>query len=302
MLISCVLASALPVHEREEAILSIESSECILAAASEFLQQESDESDLKISVDEGGVVVTSSPRIRLIDRLGTIMEKLGRERFAEWSRTELGRTGNVDERIIQLRNLSWADSGSHSMISEELRSLLRRGTGLTRFAREQAMDGVVYLRDAECVPLLAKAVEVPETEVLAAQTLDRLAANAPLGVMQMLNRDTALLSNRPLLRADFFAKADLSDTFQRGEVERYLRNSEVPISAQRKTIQGLIQTGTILSVGIFTARTPLPYETPRRREEALRKTFRAWLARNFFPHLQDTIREGLEFLEPPSSE
>lgn len=268
----------------------------VLAEAESILAREHVRAADNVRLDDTGRVLSSNKRLATLDAVGRLLRDKDPAALGKWSAEILDSLADPDERVIAARNLAW--SGRDSAAAEVVRGILSTAgrESSSRFAVVQAMDGVVYLRTVSLLPEIAEILRVRDFEIAAAQTLDRLASAAPLPVMVALNDDPACLRDRPMLRADYFAKADLSDAEQRLEFEKYLLRADVPTRAKEKAILGLAQRGRMLTVGLFTGAAESSARGPD--DSDARVALKGWLSREDLHTLHPAIRECLEWTSP----
>lgn len=274
----------------------VSSAKEVLAWAEGVLKKSRSHAADGVMLDESGNVRSSDVRLVALDRVGRQLRGDNPAALGQWSLEIVGSLTDSDERVIAARNLAW--SGHRAEAAKIVREILTTEAGReapSRFAVVQAMDGVVYLGDASLLPEIEALLENAEFEVVAAQTLDRLADAAPSAVMTSLNRHPTWLRDRPMLRADCFAKADFSDVPQRAEFERYLLREDVPVSAKEKAILGLAQRGHILMVGLFTG--PPDAGFPEQNRSGTAKALSEWLSRDDLQTLHSAVCECLEWLD-----
>jgi hypothetical protein len=124
----------------------------------------------------------------------------------------------------------------------------------------------------------------------AAVALDRLSEAAPLQVMTYLNANPATMADRPFVRADYFAKANLSQPSELQAVEVYLGRADVSVAEKVKLFKGLITPATFVSENLLTPPTPEPSEDDAARLAGIAKTTRRWIETNRFPELQSELQ------------
>jgi hypothetical protein len=97
------------------------------------------------------------------------------------------------------------------------------------------------------------------------------------------------MAERPFIRADYFAKEDLSQPTQREAVEFYLGRSDVSHEEKAKLLNALTTPASFVAEGLLTDSLPEPDEVAR--ANALVEATRAWLVQNRFPQLRSEIVE-----------
>jgi hypothetical protein len=125
--------------------------------------------------------------------------------------------------------------------------------------------------------------------------LDRLSESSPLAVMNFLNANPGELADKPMLRADYYAKVDLTQPAQQAALESYLSRQDVGIDEKSKLIKELAAPASFISDSLLTK--PLMVPNDAARQQALIKTLTAWAGANRFPELTGTIQQVLPRLQ-----
>lgn len=239
-------------------------------------------------------------RVALMDWLGKIARDSRLPEAAVFSRALLNSKTSPEEWAISLRNVAWQDPQSGTFLSAKLREMLLdsdwRKNPSAGFL--EALDVAVFVKDPQWVGPLASLLRDPQPSLqrAAAVALDRLSEAAPLEVMTYLNAHPETSAARPLVRADYFAKADLSQPLHREAVETYLDRADVSAREKEKLLQGLATPGSFVSDNLLTAPQPTP-EAPGRRM-GLEQTVRGWIQSSRFPGLRPAIEKVLAAEEP----
>ena len=271
-----------------------------IAAIHEFLKSGQDSpTGLRFAIGEGGRL-EGAPTLRtfLLDELGAISKGCGSAQTSlAAARDVLASPVSADEWSVAMRNVAWADPNSAPYLNQKFREMLGNpewrqnpSTGLL-----EAFDIPVYTRDASSIawlaPLLQRSPDTPPSvNRAAAVAFDRLAEQAPLQVMTYLNANTSVLSESPMMRADYFTKADLSDPAQRAALETYFSRADVTPAEKLKTVDGLAAPGSFVSDNLLTTTPPGP--DPAVQTQLLQKAADAWAKR--FPDVSAKIRGLLQ--------
>jgi len=101
--------------------------------------------------------------------------------------------------------------------------------------------------------------------------------------MNHLNSNPATLADLPLLRADYFAKADLSQPAQRQALEVHLGRPDVTLAEKTKLLQALATPASFVADNLLTA--PIPPGDDAARQAVLNSAVTEWLKTNRFPEL-----------------
>ncbi len=105
--------------------------------------------------------------------------------------------------------------------------------------------------------------------------------------MNYLNANPGILADRPFVRADHFAKADVVQAGQRLALETYLSRGDVTFAEKSKLLKGLAIPSSFVSDNLLT---PPPVEIDDTlRLSTLAKTAEQWLAMNRFPELHNEL-------------
>ena len=241
---------------------------------------------LEFTLRPGGDINAPTLRVLLMDVLGRIARRDGGTAAAQLARATLEKKDSADEWAIALRNVAWAEPKATAYLAAKAREMLAHApwraaptSGLL-----EAFDVIVFTKDASLTADLAEAQNDPQLRHAADVALDRLAAASPLEVMNYLNANPALLTERPLMRADYFAKADLAAPGQKTALEFYLGRPDIGEAEKTKLLKALATPATFVSENLLTEPPPVPDDAAR--ERAILAAVEEWLARKRFPPLQ----------------
>jgi hypothetical protein len=152
----------------------------------------------------------------------------------------------------------------------------------------EALDVGVFTRDPTLIPDLAEARSAGGELAHATDiALDRLAEAAPLEVLTWLNTHPRTLDDRPFLRADYFAKADLAQGAQRAQVEIYLGRPDISAAEKAKLLKALVTPASFVGETLLSTTTAPDDGTARRA--ALLHTVAGWLKNERFPLLREAL-------------
>lgn len=275
------------------ALLAADPTEAITAIR-EFLRSGRDAgTGQEFELGKGGTL-RGSPTLRLLllDTLGQIARTARSDAAAQVAREILTEKSSADEWALALRNIAWTEPRPVPFLADKLREMLRHepwrsapSAGLL-----EALDVAVFTKDATLLPDLAEARNAGgELSHAADIALDRLAEASPLNVLTYLNTHPPLLGDRPFLRADYFAKADLSQPAQRAQVEIYLGRPDISLSEKTKLLKALTSPASFVGDSLVAA--PAPPDDGTTRRAGLAETTREWLAQNRFPSLREPLLE-----------
>lgn len=262
------------------------------AAIRAFLDSGRDiETRQEFMIGEGGVLA-GAPTMRtlLLDVLGQISRKTRSSAAAEVSRSILEKKDSPDEWAVAMRNVGWHDPKSKPYLAGKFREMLTHEPWTTQPSAGflESFDVAVFSGDPALVPDLSNILsgENEELRRAAAVALDRLSAMAPLQVMSHLNANPTELADRPFLRADYYAKTDLSNPAQRQALETYLARNDVSLPEKTKLLKALATPASFVSDNLLTSTPSAPVDDSPFRTQQLSQTLDQWLQQNRFPELQ----------------
>jgi hypothetical protein len=265
-----------------------------IAAIREFLKTSQDaKTGMRFKVGEGGIL-TESPSFRtfLMDQLGSLSQEAQTADAAEVARDTLNAMTSADEWAVAMRNLAWADpAGSKPYLAEKVREMLNNAAWQQNPSGGylEAFDVAAYAGDASLTPDLAHLAATPSPLRQAAQVaLERLSATAPAAMSAYLNDNPAVLSDLPMLRADYMGNVDLSDPAQDAEAQAYLSRTDVSDAEKQKFLGRLAMPAAFVS---YTLLTPPEPTTPLVQHEAVVNSAAAsWLASGSYPALTSQLQ------------
>jgi len=248
-----------------------------------------------------GGTLTGAPTLRvlLLDVLGQVSRRARSPAAAEVSREILGDKTSADEWALALRNLAWTEPQSRTYLGDKVREMLAFAPWRTSPSAGmlEALDVVVFTRDPTLIPDLDEARTAGGELAHATDiALDRLAEAAPLDVLTWLNTHPRTLDDRPYLRADYFAKADLAQGAQRAQIEIYLTRPDITAAEKAKLLKALTAPASFVSETLLS--TPPPADDGTARRSALTRTVADWLKSDRFPLLRDALLETQALLAP----
>jgi hypothetical protein len=243
--------------------------------------------------EKGTLAGAPTLRVLLLDLLGQLSRGTRSDAAAKVSRAILESKDSADEWALALRNVAWHEPGAKPYLAGKMREMLAHEPWRTRPSAGmlEAFDVIVYAQDTALVPDLAQMQRSGSRELqyAAAIALDRLAEQGPLEVMTYLNTHPTELADRPLLRADYYAKADLAQIAQRAAVEIYLGRPDVTAEEKGKLLKGLATPATFVAETLLTE--PPPPEDGAARLAALARATGEWLAADRFPDLRPQLQQ-----------
>jgi hypothetical protein len=259
-----------------------------IAAIRDFLASGGDaRTGVDFAIKAGGEITAPSLRVMLMDTLGQIARATGSDAAAKLARETLQKKDSADEWAIALRNIAWHEPQNTALLASKMREMLasQPWRAAPTSGMLEAFDVIVFTKDASLVPDLASAQADPNEQLRHAAdvALDRLAAASPLDVMSYLNSHPDTLADRPMLRADYFAKADLGQPGQKSAVELYLGRPDVADAEKSKLLKALATPASFISENLLT---PPPSEIDESaREHAILFALHEWLTQKRYPSL-----------------
>lgn len=286
-------ASAADLAAFKAALLAADPTEAI-AAIRGFLRTGRDAATGQEFIVASGGTLRGSPtlRVTLLDLLGQIARKSRSDAASQIAREILAEKISADEWALALRNIAWTEPRPEPFLADKMREMLRYEPWRTAPSAGmlEALDVIVFTKDATFLPDLAEARTAGNELAHAADiALDRLAEAAPLNVLTYLNTHPPLLSDRPFLRADYFAKADLSQPAQRAQIEIYLGRPDISPGEKTKLLKAL--TAPASFVGDSLVASPAPADDGTARRAGLAEATREWLSQSRFPSLREPLLE-----------
>jgi hypothetical protein len=232
---SLKLRGARSASDAKEGLLKLELSLRSLApdVAAQLLTAELEGGDdfklpMEFKVGSGGFLSGQpSWRVALLDLLG----KIDPAAAASYAKVVLEQPTQPDEWAIALRNYARGESGegSSEFLREKTEEMINQATWKAdpSVGYLEAFDVLVHIEAADSTPTLASLVgdrsaEGKTVAHAAFLTLDRLTLAAPERMFEALSQQTELFETRGPMVANFYARADLREPGQRGQVERYL--------------------------------------------------------------------------------
>ncbi len=268
-----------------------------IAAIVEFLRSGRDAgTGQELQIGEGGAL-EGAPTLRLVlmDLLGQLSKKTGSTAAAAVARGVLETKTSADEWALSLRNVGWQEPGARPYLAAKMREMLAEPawTAKPSAGLLEAFDVIVFSSDPSFIPALAEMTRSPLTELQRAAlvALDKLSEKSPLPVMNFLNANPGELADKPMLRADYFAKADIGQPQQQAALETYLTRADVSHDEKIKLLKALATPASFVSNSLLTNTPPPPDDVARARD--LTKLFTRWVDAKRFPELAGTIQQVL---------
>jgi hypothetical protein len=274
-----------------------------IAAIRQFLTSGQDAATgEKFKVGESGVL-EEAPTMRtlLMDQLGSLSGETKSTDAAEVAREVLSAKNSPDEWAVAMRNLAWADpQGSKAELAGRARELItytpwqQSPTG----GYLEAFDAAAYSGDASLLEVLAPLASTRSPAQQAALVaMDRLSALAPAQVADYLNTHPNVLSDRPLVRADYMGKVNLADPVQKTQAETYLQRTDISYDEKSKFLARLGMPASFVSNNLLTPAQTSTIPLLERRE-VVNRTAGSWLNSGQYPALQSALQSLINQTKP----
>jgi hypothetical protein len=198
-----------------------------------------------------------------------------------------------EEWALSMRNVAWREPQATAYIGSKMREMLAEPawTSAPSPGLLEAFDLIVFTGDPNFIPQLADLARGGLTDLqrAALMALDRLADSSPLAVMSYLNDHPGELADKSMLRADYYAKADLSQPPQRAALETFLSRGEVPLDEKKKVVTALASPASFVTDGLVTPATPTVDDNARRA--AYIAVLDEWVKQRRFPELLPALQQ-----------
>lgn len=290
-----------PLAARRAELLQ-EDSHAVLGAIREFLATGQDNATgAPFAIAPGGGDLATAPtfRVWLLDLAGAIDQTARTGEAAAISREVLATKRSPEEWAVALRNIAWAEPPAAPYLAAKFREMVSYDPWVTAPTAGllEAFDIAVFSGDPALIPVFADLLRgsQPALRRAAGVALDRLAENAVLPVMTYLNTHPEILADRPMLRADYFAKADPAQFAQRAAVETYLARRDVSVAEKTKLVKALAAPGSFISDNLLTSPRGLTEDATR--ISGLDRALNEWLAANRFPELAPVLAQVRDRLQ-----
>jgi hypothetical protein len=243
----------------------------------------------------GGLEGAPTFRTLLLDVLGQIARTSRNPVAAAVSKQVLTQKQSSDEWALAMRNVAWMEPQSKPYLAGKMREMLAHEPWRSNPSAGmlEAFDVIVFSGDPAFVPDLANLLSngTDELRRASAVALDRLSEMAPLEVMNHLNANPMVLADKPFMRADFYAKADLSNGAQRAAVEAYLNRTDVSIAEKSKLLKALVTPASFISENLITQPPKPEADNGAARLQQLSKVIGQWQAQGRYPELRGQMAE-----------
>lgn len=273
-----------------------------VAAIRQFLDSKADaDTHLGFKIGKNGLL-DESPTLRtfLLDELA----RLDSAAAADYAEIILTSKDSPDEWAVALRNLAWGDNSAdgHALLEQKTEEMLQyepwQQNPSVGFL--EAFDVAVYLGGASLMPVLTDLVRQQNNPAVAHASylaLDRLVINDPTTTLTALLANPDSMQGRELTRADYFARADVSDPQQRQILENYLLNPQIS-PAEIDAFAGIFPNANfMISPNLLTQTQTLNHDTLVSRDAASLAVVQQWLADQRFAPLYPDLEKVESRLE-----
>jgi hypothetical protein len=231
----------------------------------------------------GGILEhPSSLRVFLLDCLGEV-DAPGAAAEAE---RVLSRKTSPDEWAVALRNYARVHSSpeGRAFLRQKFEEMIRhdewRKNPSAGFL--QAFDVAVFAGGTELVPTLAELLRQKDNQAVAHASylaLDRMILREPAALLTELQQSPELMRGRELTRANYFARANLSDTQQKAVVEAYLLDPFRVSGNELETFAGLYPNRNLmLSYNLLTTASAPSQPSHAGQDRFALEVIEDWLA------------------------
>jgi len=262
----------------------------------EFLDSKADApTQLGFAVAPDGFLKESpSLRLFLLDYLAQIDPSAA----AAYAEKILSSSDSPDEWAVSLRNyaLVRTNTEAQALLRQKFGELIRNEAwrNAPSIGFLEAFDVAVHLGGTDLLPDLSSLVKQTENKAVAHAAylaLDRLTLADAAAVLDELNRSPDLLAGREATRANYFARADVSDVQQKAILEKYLLDPNLS-RVELQAFTGLYPNANYMVSYNLLTRTITPDRNPLlARDQAALQTVQAWLADPRFAGLRPQLEE-----------
>lgn len=267
-----------------------------IALIRQFLDSKADaDTHLGFKVGQGGLL-DDAPTLRtfLLDELA----RLDPAAAADYSKTILQSKDSPDEWAVALRNLAWGDTSAdgRTLLEQKTTEMLQyppwQQNPSTGFL--EAFDVAVYLGGTSLMPTLTSMLQQQNDPAISHASylaLDRLVINNPQTTLAGLLADPTSMQGHESTRADYFARADVSDPQQRQIVENYLLNPQIS-AAELNTFAGIFPNANyMISPNLLTQSQTPNHAALAARDAASLQAVQQWMTDPRFSQLQPELEQ-----------
>jgi hypothetical protein len=237
------------------------------AAIRQFLDSKADSpTHLPFKIGTNGFLVDApSLRTFLLDYLGQTDPAAA----ADYARTILSSPDSADEWAISLRDYALAKTSTddRAFLRQKFIEMIHNQawSNAPPVGFLEAFDVAVYAGGTDLLPDLSALLRQKDNQAVAHAAflaLDRLVQSEPAAVLGELQAHPDYLSGRENTRADFFARADVTDPQQRTILENYLLAPSLSDAELQKFAATFPNANYMVSQNLLT-HNPIPSRTDR---------------------------------------
>ena len=277
----------------------------------DFLQKRKDApTHLPFAVGQDGHL-TSAPTLRvfLLDQFS----RVDKEAAAAYAEQTLLKdfSYSADEWALALK--AYAEGSSNparnDLLASKSREMLRNEAWQKNpsVGYLESFDVAVYVGGTQLTPTLCELAQKKDNRAVAHAAflaLDRLVQAAPVQTLTLLQDQPELMTGREETRANFFARADMTDPKQKQVLEKYLLNPALK-GQELQAFAGLYPNANyMVSYNLLTRVNTPDGGTLARIDASALRTIDEWLAEPRFDHVRpqlQTIRSRLQQFVKPGS-
>src|SRR5436190_199611 len=277
-------------------------ADAAVIAIREALQSNVDSpTHMKLTIGPGGALEQApSLRIFLLDYLA----QLDPPSAATEAEKVLSRKTSPDEWAIALRNYARVHESpvAQAFLREKFEEMVHYEEWQTNASVGflQAFDLPVFLGGTELVPVLTELLKKTDNQAVAHAAylaLDRLVLKEPAALLTTLQGDPELIRGREVTRANYFARANLSDVQQKAVVETYLLDPN-RLPGELNTFAKLYPNRNLmLSYNLLTTASPPDPAPQMNRDRFALSVLKDWMDDPRFTKLRpqlETMKTRLE--------
>jgi hypothetical protein len=278
------------------AMLSAMPTNEAIAVIRQFLDSKADASThLGFKVARDGLL-DEAPTLRtfLLDELARIDPAAA----ADYSKVILASMDSPDEWAVALRNLAWGDSSDsgHALLEQKTTEMLQyepwQQNPSVGFL--ESFDVAVYLGGTSLMPTLTSLVQQQNDPAIAHASylaLDRLVINNPATTLAALLADPGSMEGHESTRADYFARADVSDPQQKQILENYLLDPQITPAEIAAFANIFPNANYMISPNLLTQSQTPDQASLASRDAASLNAVQQWLADPRFAQLRPSLEK-----------
>lgn len=246
-----------------------------------------------------GLIENPSLRVFFLDQLGQLCKEGNRPEAHEMALKILESKVSADEWAISLRNIAWHDAeGARQLIAEKTLEMIRHEDWLRSPTNGflESMDGLVYTGQMEALADFNKFLDLGRDNPLKAVGsvgYSRMTDLYPVEVARRINENPDLLQEQADVRADVFAKMNVTESAQVAQLETYLDRQDIHPEEKAKAIKGLLSPKLYKFFGLMNEPTPITesQEGAAERWDNIQALVNKWEQDDRYPELNQAFDE-----------